>query len=73
MAQRRAKEPKSPAPDLEPCYTAAGMPAWRCGPEGYPYGYDSPDQEKVAKQQAMDNGVSMAALKGEAPTTEIEI
>lgn len=65
MAQRRAKEPKSPAPDLEPCYTAAGMPAWRWGPEGYPYGYDSLAQEEVARQQARDNGRSMAELAEE--------
>ena len=63
MAQRRAKESESPALDIEPCFTAAGMPAWRWGSEGYPYGYDSPAQEAVAKQQARDNGRSLAELK----------
>ena len=65
MTPRRAKEPKSPALGLEPCVTAAGMPAWRWGSDGYPYGYDSPAQEEVAQQQARDNGRSMAELAEE--------
>ena len=64
MNQRKKKAPQeSEEPGLEHCETAAGMPAWRWGHDGYAYGYDSPEQEAVAKQQAMDNGRSMTALR----------
>jgi hypothetical protein len=68
MAQR--KDDKDDVEEVEPedkslqrCETAAGTPAWRYGKDGYPYGYDTPEQEETAKQQARDYGKSMDELK----------
>jgi hypothetical protein len=78
MAQRRREREEDDAPSepgLERCETAAGQPAWRWGPDGYPYGYD-PDGvgtlEAVAKQQAEDYGRSWKELQGDADGKEDE-
>ena len=69
MARKKPSEPQPSAlpsdEGLQRCTTAAGMPAWRWGADGYPYGYDSPEQEAVAQQQARDNGRSLAELKAQ--------